>query len=948
MWTSERVLRALKIKAGEENLVFLLIGYSFFMGGAMAVFYTVVVSSFLINFNSSFVPQAYVAGGILVYVIGLFVSRLQKKASPENLGEGMLFALIASIVLLLAVYHITSSKWVFFALFIWNRFFVLVNGVTFWAIVARLFNLQQSKRLSSLINTGDVVSSVITYLSMPLVLKFVNPDSLLIVVILLLVCCGVFIRVIHNRYIRNTPQAEKIIRNDPSEPPRLPDKIDKSYYRNIFVLALLPVFGLFYVEYIFFAESRIIFPNKQALASFLAVFFGICSVLEFFIKTFLYSKLISKYGMKIGILILPVSMAFSFTLAVVYGLSNGAAAIFFACIVLARFFMSAVRKAISDPVYQVLYQPIPANARLEVQGWIEGRAKSVGGLVAGAFLMVLHRLAILSDLALSAIFLIITLYWIFVALKGLGSYKQIVRDKVFIRPEKAVLSVPQSDFKDMNPDYDTVLELALSPKEQDRLQAAYSLGRSNRFLSYKYLIPLLQDSAPRVHEAAIVASGELKRPELWPYLFEQLEKDRYSIQASQALIKAGPPLIKQIERSFDSRSESKMHQIKLLELVKGIGGPEAIRFLRKHIYNPNRFVKEKVVSSLRDLGYLSTVTEQPFFLQELDDHLGTYTWLLAAQEDLVDSYDPESQLMIVLDKEKEFIIQKAFTVLEVVYGPKFNVITLLNGDQGEDVRDYLIEIAELLLPEDIKNKMLPFLESTTQQEMLDRYQEFFPQHKLPVEERLKDIVNKDYTRVSRWTKSVAILELKHYHADSVTPVLVANAISSSKVVSETAFYVLRIVNPARFAALFKIIIQQKDIFHKNIMEPLDWLTGEQDLLVSKLRRLRGMEQLGMLSNEDLQRILLRSVYFQVETDDVTDLRKHCDGKEVSLIMIYGKLSFSGKEIVESGEIWDVTQNKKKGVVMIPHALADSEFYIVETYILRDLSIETFNKEALTV
>lgn len=948
MWKFDTILKFLKVKKGEEKIVFLLICYSFFMGGSMAVFYTVVVSSFLVKFDSAALPQAYIAGGILIYGMGLLITRLQKKITSEVLGEGILGILVVSIITLLAIYHFTGNKWVFFALFIWNRFFVLVNGVTFWAVVAKLFNFQQSKRLSSLINSGDVISSVIAYLSMPLIIKRVNPDYLLIVVVLLLIFCGGIIRLINNRYIRSAADVAPSSKTEDSDPQKQTEKIDKSYYRNIFILALLPVFALFYVEYIFFSESRIIFPNKQSLASFLAIFFGVCSIVEFFIKTFLYNRLITKYGMRAGIIILPASLAFSFILAVLYGLSYDTTAIFFACIVLARFFMSAVRKAISDPVYQMLYQPVPASSRLEIQGRIEGRAKSVGGLIAGIFLLGLHKISAINDLSLSVIFLAVTIFWIFVAVKGKDAYKQIVRNKIFIWPKKEVSEVIVPEFSNNHPDYEAVLNLAISSSEADRLQAAYSLGNSSRFLSYKHLLPLLQDANPKVREAAIIASGELKRPELWPYLFEQLDEDRYYTLSANALIKGGPPVLKQIEKFFLSGCESKLHQIKQLGIVEGIGGADAIKFLRKNMSNPNRYIKEKVIRSLRNLGYTSTVTEQAYLLQELDDYMSIYSWVLSVQEDLSLDYEEESELMIVLEREKEQIILKAFTILEVVYGSKFNVIALLNGEQEEEVRDYLIEIADLLLPEDVKNKLLPFLEASTQYEMMNRYNEIFPQNRLSVEERLKDIINKDYNRISRWTKSVALLELKHYEAVSVTPVLVANAISSSKVVSETAFYVLRIVNPARFRSLFKVIDEQKNKFHKAIMEPLEWLASEEDLLICKLRRLRGIPRLELLSNEDLQRILLRSVYIQVDADDVKDLRKFTEGKEVSLIMTYGELQFSGLERVSSGEIWDITKNRKKGIVMIPHALLDSEFYIVETYILRDLSIESYSRQAVVL
>jgi len=130
------------------------------------------------------------------------------------------------------------------------------------------------------------------------------------------------------------------------------------------------------------------------------------------------------------------------------------------------------------------------------------------------------------------------------------------------------------------------------------------------------------------------------------------------------------------------------------------------------------------------------------------------------------------------------------------------------------------------------------------------------------------------------------------------------------------------------------------------MEPLDWLNSEEDLLICKLRRLREMKQLSHLSNENLQRILLHSAYFREDEGDVKDLRRFTEGKEVSLILVYGELQFSKSETVGSNQIWDITEKKKEGIVMIPHTLADSEFYILETYILRDLLIESLSQEAV--
>jgi AAA family ATP:ADP antiporter len=697
------ILRLLNVRKGEEKLVTLLILYSFFMGGAIAVFYTVVASSFLVTFQGAALPQVYIVGGIFIYLLGMLIGRLQKRWSFDKLAEKMLSFLILSLVIFLGIYHFTESKWVFFVLFIWNRVFVLVNGMTFWAIVAKHFNFQQSKRLSSLINTGDVISSVVTYLAIPLLVKLVSPDSLLLVAVGFLVVCSVVIRKIHRDFVAvadDTAHGEAK-RNQEEVPVGI---VDPTYYKYIFLLALIPVFALFYVEYIFFTESRIVFPDKESLASFLGVFFGISAIAEFFVKTFLYNKLISKYGIKAGILILPLSLLFSFAMAAIYGLSYDTTAIFFACIALSRFFLSTIRKAISDPAYQVLYQPIPSHYRLNIQGRIEGRAKAVGGLLAGVILILLVDLAQWNVLVLSILFLAVTIGWIVVSVLGQNSYKKTVRERVFEIPvnSNAFHVVPMVYEKDEK-SYDELVAQTASAKEAERIQAALGLGYSKRFGSYKHIIPLLQDECPKVRTAAIQAAGELKRQELWPYLLEQLDSDRYGSAASVALQKVGVPILKQIEKSFLSRSDTKFHQIQLLGIVEQIGGNEAIRFLRRNIDNPNRFLKEKAVEALRKLQYACNSSEQTFLLGELDDHLRTFTWLLATQFDLSDDYEEDSQMMVNLEWEKQRIIMKACTVLEIVYGSKFQVFSLLNYEGSEDVRDYLIEITDLLLPENVKN-----------------------------------------------------------------------------------------------------------------------------------------------------------------------------------------------------------------------------------------------------
>ncbi|GAB2784745.1 hypothetical protein GCM10027275_31290 [Rhabdobacter roseus] len=943
MWKRDTLLKLLNIKQGEEKLVFLLIGYSFVMGGAMAIFYTVVASSFLMSFNSLALPQAYIVGGVFVYSLGLLVTQAQRLTSFARLAEGLLIFLIVSIAGLVAIHHYTSSKWVFFVLFIWNRVFVLVNGVTFWGVVAKLFNLQQAKRLSSLISTGDVISSVVAYLSIPLVIKYISADYLLYTVVGLLIICAVLMHRLHRIFLVDTdvldlaheggtPQTAVTQAKPEPEPPL----INKAYYSNIFLLALLPVFGLFYVEYLFFTESRAIFPDKVLLASFLGFFFGISAIIEFFIKTFFYNRLLSKYGLRIGIIMLPASLVFGFILASLYGIAYEAAALFFACIVLGRFFMSAIRKAISEPAFQVLFQPIAARIRLEVQGRIEGRAKAIGGLLAGVLLLVLTQVPFIDAQLLSVLFLLIAVLWLYISIKTQGTYKSTIRDRVYplqqprdAQPRRTTRKHPATS---QSHSFEALITMVSSPQSADRIEAARGLCCSGRFLAYKYLIPLLQDPDPNVREAALEASGALYRPELWPYLLEQLNSERYALPAAKALAKVGKPLLREIDRFFLNSSEEEDYQEKLIEIVEQIGGEEAIRFLRRKLNFPQRSVREKVIETLQNLGYVSTHTEQTILLQEFEDHVAFLAWLLAAQTDILGTYEPDSELGKALEREHYRTILKVFTVLSVIYGDKFKVITLLLENKNEDVRDYLMEISELLLPEPVKDKVLPMIDGSSLEEMNLRYQAVFPQETLSVKDRLKDIINKDYTRISPWTKAIAIKELQHDTPESVTPILVANAVASSRLISETALYVLRVLNPERYTSLTQNLARQHDDFHGAIVSELAWVSHDEELLVCKLRRLWSVEVLRSLKIKELKSILLRAHYLRLERHEVLDLQKLVEPDEdYTLIVTHGTLVLASEGAVGSGTLWQVPPAGPSGAPQLITAQEASEAYLVQTY-----------------
>src|SRR3989339_1041284 len=183
MSLKEKILILFNIKKGEEKSISLMLLYSFFMGAVIAFFYTAATSLFLVGFKRELFPVAYITGGVLVFLISYIYLRFKKRFNYKDLVQaGNLFLLI-SIVGLVFFQIFTRNKWVVFLLYLWVGVLTYFHGISFWWLASNLFDLRQGKRLFGLISSGEVISQIVSFFSVPVLLQFVNTEFLLYIAI---------------------------------------------------------------------------------------------------------------------------------------------------------------------------------------------------------------------------------------------------------------------------------------------------------------------------------------------------------------------------------------------------------------------------------------------------------------------------------------------------------------------------------------------------------------------------------------------------------------------------------------------------------------------------------------------------------------------------------------------------------------------------------------------
>ena len=77
----------------------------------------------------------------------------------------------------------------------------MITGYGYWGLVSLLFNIRESKRVFSIVGSGDIPAKLIGYLSTPLLIPIIGLTNLLLVaVVSLLVGFFLLNRLIHKKH----------------------------------------------------------------------------------------------------------------------------------------------------------------------------------------------------------------------------------------------------------------------------------------------------------------------------------------------------------------------------------------------------------------------------------------------------------------------------------------------------------------------------------------------------------------------------------------------------------------------------------------------------------------------------------------------------------------------------------------------------------------------------
>lgn len=605
-------------------------------------------------------------------------------------------------------------------------------------------------------STGEVISAIIAYLSVPALLNldFFTRDKLLLVSF-----SGIAVFSLITFYlgkkIKNKSSKKsksKLETSNPSEN----SIVKEPYFQLIFLSVFLAVIIQLLIDFSLMEVSAQQMTDPNELAKYFAFLFGGMRVLELILKSFVSKYLVREYGVFISLSTLIFALAF----IAIIGISSlffGYFGMILIVASLSKVFERSLYRSIYAPTINVLYQAYPSTKRAFTQNYADGFGKTIGQLMAAALLFIIATISTFETrvfVLLLSILLILSI-WFIVSKKLIFHYKiellnilnalgNSTKSPVIATNIKKDVLLPTNGIKIKN-------ELTNLEEPQKTFLSLKNQTDSIAFLFKKESQEKEGNNHPSTEEYmhASISAGNQKLPEIIS-------------NSILAINEYGKNELLQLLNYVNSIQEKNTKESKLLQLFHLY---IQVSLFRKTVdfnfYNSNKklrtldFLSSALIQNLA-VAPIQNLSNQDYYYL-LEERIQKYTYLLSSYRDIGKTSPILSNIILSEAKATKFDI---LYTLNFKHDQKIlnQIVQMLN--QGEKSQDLIaLELLELVLEEQEKKWILPIFREEQLDNVLKKLEAEFPQVLLGKEKRLISILGNNVLDLPSIIKSIALEEL---------------------------------------------------------------------------------------------------------------------------------------------------------------------------------------------
>lgn len=415
----------------EVRLTILLFVLSFFIAGVPRVFTgNAAYSLFIADYGASAVPYAYIAQAVGVPIAGWLYLMAESRLKLTTL---ILCTLVVDVAVLF-------SFWLGMALhvpfvsaiaMVWLEVEFVLSSLLLWGLANHLMTLRQGKRLFGFIIAGEPVGIIVCGLGSPLLMNFMRTqDLLLLSAVSMAICFALTIYITRNFH---APEGAGESDEDDAAPG---EAAPKAWWKDKYIgLLITLVFAsqlmYFFIDERFYAAVEQRYPDEEAMASFLGIYSAVMGTVSLIVSLFVAGPLARRFGVRGGLLTLPILLLFGGIAAVVAGVAfpEAASGLFFIMVV-NKVVDQSFRYTVDKASMVTLYQPLPAGNRMKLQAFLESTVEPLTGGLAGVVLgLLLHQLHF-SGVQMALVTLTIIVGWLAVVIFVSRGYGDVLRRAV--------------------------------------------------------------------------------------------------------------------------------------------------------------------------------------------------------------------------------------------------------------------------------------------------------------------------------------------------------------------------------------------------------------------------------------------------------------------------------------------------------------------------------------
>ncbi|MFN8355289.1 MAG: cyclic nucleotide-binding domain-containing protein [Spirosomataceae bacterium] len=331
--------------------------------------------------------MAYLLAMIAMMGVGKIYEHFEHHLSLSKLVTRVLFAVLVLILVMAIVLWVRHTIAVAIAIMVGFRVVYLLVNLEFWGLSALMFDVRQSKRLFSVIGSGDMpakaIGAVLTIL--------IHSTSALVYLLLLAFAAfllAFFTQILTFRHAVIPAHATKTYRKTSSHPKIIQQLFGDSRLVFQMCVSLVAIAAAAtWIEYNFFVNVKYKFHFQHDVISFVGILLTITYLISALVKLIFSVRVIERVGLKNALYLLPIATILISVVLVVLSIfshEDTSLLVYFSAAYLG---FEVFRRTVFDAVFLVMFQPLSSKLRLKAHTLAKGFYEPLGMGIAGALLL---------------------------------------------------------------------------------------------------------------------------------------------------------------------------------------------------------------------------------------------------------------------------------------------------------------------------------------------------------------------------------------------------------------------------------------------------------------------------------------------------------------------------------------------------------------------------------